>query len=479
MNNKKNYLLLKQYGGELACVNPNKCPTCIACKPHYINYQYNSRKCEDYCNLDNKDLQPYIIKSTDDIIAVYKPPFMYVSIGVDNKINKIFYLRYIKIISKSFILKKYLEIYKLLLIQQDNIDKINNIKQNIYKTLIKIQKYNIINVFIEHILLNKTIAYIKNTLDKKNTESNTNIIKRTYIIYNNIILFIKKSEFYKYYNFIIDNYFENNELKNMTKIIYPNDKILPYSPHSLSLSNMYSLQHFIMDNLDNGFMGKYKYKYGICNRLDLQTSGIIICAKSIKKYIEIRNKINNHSTFKFYITLVNGVISEDIIYTKYNLQKHNLKFDSTRKIKYESDITSDDKPHKSVFLVIKRYDNYTLCLVRILTGHHHQIRASIQTYGYPIVSDDIYCIVHESIGKQKTDINNALHLINSNVNICPRLFLHAMLYKIDDFEVFSVLPPDLCYVLSGLHETEETINNFRNYDYLAKHIKILSDFTFD
>lgn len=460
---KNDYLLL-QNGGELACVNPNKCPTCIACKSHYINFQYNSKKCEEYCNLNNVDLQAYIIKSTKDIIAVYKPPFMYVSVGLDKKkINKNKYLQYIKIISKSFTLKQLLLFYKKITEYND----IVNIKQKIYKLLLRIKKYNTANIFIEQQLLNNAIILIKNDMIP-----NTDIIKHIYEIYNHINLFIKKSELYIYYNFIIDNYFENYELKNMTKIIYPEGM---FSPFRLSLSNMYSIQHYIMNNLDMGFMSLYKYKYGICNRLDFKTSGIIICAKTVQKYTEIRKKINDHSTFKIYITLLNGVVQEkdDIIYTKYNLDKKTSAFPHIGKIKHETNISSDYTPHKSIFKIIKVYDDYTLCLVRILTGHHHQIRASIQIYGYPIVSDDIYCIIHKNTEK------NLLQLINNNLAICPRLFLHAMLYKFDDFEVFSELPPDLCSVLLALGETYETINNLKNQNYLAEYIKILLNFDFN
>ena len=117
--------------------------------------------------------------------------------------------------------------------------------------------------------------------------------------------------------------------------------------------------------------------------------------------------------------------------------------------------------HKSIFNKIKTYKyknkKYSLCFIRIYTGYHHQIRASICSNKLSIVSDSIYCIINDMKKKEK----NIFDTINDNLKICPRLFLHATIYKIEENEIFSELPNDLQETLLILGETniKELISN--------------------
>jgi 23S rRNA-/tRNA-specific pseudouridylate synthase len=194
--------------------------------------------------------------------------------------------------------------------------------------------------------------------------------------------------------------------------------------------------------------------YGICNRLDYDTSGIVIVAKNDTSFNHIRSKINDHKYVKIYIALLNGILTTN---TEVNntIGCREIRLNNSNKLKYMGMVINSTPKNRTVFIplqVYKRYEkSYTLTAVRIYTGSRNQIRAHAYHIGKPIVSDTVY-----------GDLFN-YDALNNNLNFCSRMFLHAMYYKIidenSDYQnIYCPLFIDLENVLKKLQISSQLVN---------------------
>ena len=167
-----------------------------------------------------------------------------------------------------------------------------------------------------------------------------------------------------------------------------------------------------------------KERPGIVHRLDKDTSGVVVVAKSEKAYIELQKQFKQRRVDKWYLGLVWGKVSQEEGIISWAVGRHG-KHGERMSIK-----TKKPRSAETLFKVIKRYDEYTLLDIKPVTGRTHQIRVHLAASGHPIVGDTRY-------GRKKIKIR------------CPRLFLHA--YRLSfshpqtgrKVEFSSSLPEDL------------------------------------
>lgn len=128
---------------------------------------------------------------------------------------------------------------------------------------------------------------------------------------------------------------------------------------------------------------------GIVHRLDKDTSGLLIVAKSDKAHANLSEQIKNREVKKTYIALVRGNVRE-------NEATIDMPISRSKKDRKKMAVDKDGKNAVTHFKVLKRYDGYTLLKVNIETGRTHQIRVHLSEIGYPVVGDLVY-----SNGKNK------------------------------------------------------------------------------
>ena len=155
----------------------------------------------------------------------------------------------------------------------------------------------------------------------------------------------------------------------------------------------------------------------ICNRLDRNTSGIIICAKNFIATQTLNNLIKNKSVEKYYLTIVKGKI------TRPNTLINFMQKDKTKnKIHIKNNQIGEKIILKYKPLVFN--NNFSLLEIKLITGKSHQIRAQLKNINHPIIGDKKYGNNKINIFfKNKFSLNYQL-LHAYKINFLPNKFIN-------------------------------------------------------
>ena len=131
------------------------------------------------------------------------------------------------------------------------------------------------------------------------------------------------------------------------------------------------------------------------NRLDYETSGLVIGCKTLKFLRYISEKIRNNEVRKKYIAVVHGIIEEEeFTIENYLLVEENGVSVTKNKTEGKKSITEfrciGRKTSRETNVKNPGKIGNTALDINLVTGRKHQIRAQISDYGYPIVGDRKY-----------------------------------------------------------------------------------------
>ena len=123
---------------------------------------------------------------------------------------------------------------------------------------------------------------------------------------------------------------------------------------------------------------------GIVHRLDKDTSGVMVVARTREALRSLSAQFKNRVTKKRYLALVSGVIKKGSGTIEVGIGRHvkERKKISVHTHKAREAVTS--------FVVKERYKNATLVEVEIKTGRTHQIRVHMAHIGHPVLGDRVY-----------------------------------------------------------------------------------------
>lgn len=170
---------------------------------------------------------------------------------------------------------------------------------------------------------------------------------------------------------------------------------------------------------------------GLCHRLDVETSGVLVAARTRDAWRRVREAFDRRAVDKRYLALATGPIAEEGE-IDLPLRHHPRHPDRVEPAPGGGDAAREAL---SSFRVLGRAGDYALVEVRILTGVLHQVRAHLAAIGAPLVGDALYG------GRPEPGL--------------ARFFLHARSLELDHpttgarIRVESPLPEELARVLAA------------------------------
>ena len=127
------------------------------------------------------------------------------------------------------------------------------------------------------------------------------------------------------------------------------------------------------------------FKPGICNRLDRNTSGLLIAGKSLLGLQVMSDMLKDRTFGKYYITVVSGEING-----KTKIKGYLTKDSKSNKVKIYDKPLKESSYIETEYECLKTNGKYTILKVKLITGKPHQIRAHLASVKHPIIGDTKY-----------------------------------------------------------------------------------------
>jgi len=159
-------------------------------------------------------------------------------------------------------------------------------------------------------------------------------------------------------------------------------------------------------------------RYGLVHRIDKNTSGLLVLAKTQKAMSDLAKQFFDHTVHRRYVALVWGDPEEDSGTIIAHVGRH-LRFRKLFTSYPDGDHGKDAITH---YRVLERFNYVTLVECRLETGRTHQIRVHMQHIGHPLFNDDFYGGDHIVKGTVYTKYKQ---FVENCFAICPRQALHA------------------------------------------------------
>lgn len=204
----------------------------------------------------------------------------------------------------------------------------------------------------------------------------------------------------------IDKFREKKTLKQTDihfDTVYEDDNILVVNkpiglssqPDKTGIRNLVDEIKVYLDAKEENI--SFTFKPAVCNRLDKNTSGLVIAAKNYDALKQTNKAIRERKIRKYYMAKVHGTIKDNL-----ELKDYLIKNDNKNMVEIINEYKENSKSVITYAHPLKTEGRYTWLEVEIETGRAHQIRAHLASIGHPVAGDKKY-------GKKDNDKYQVLH----------------------------------------------------------------------
>lgn len=142
---------------------------------------------------------------------------------------------------------------------------------------------------------------------------------------------------------------------------------------------------------------------GIVHRIDKDTSGVLVVAKTNEAHLSLAEQIKEHSVLRAYYCLASGKFSEEQFTVDKPIGRH------PKDRKKMAIVQKGGRHAVTHFTVLRQYPGCALLRCQLETGRTHQIRVHLASLGKPVVGDPVYGSKNEKLAKKYALTGQLLH----------------------------------------------------------------------
>jgi 23S rRNA pseudouridine1911/1915/1917 synthase len=185
---------------------------------------------------------------------------------------------------------------------------------------------------------------------------------------------------------------------------------------------------------------------GIIHRLDKETTGLLIIAKTLTAHTSLIRQMQARDIDRHYITLVQGyVISGGIIDTGYGRHTRN---------RLKMTVMEHGRQAITQYAVRKRFQEFSLLDVHLMTGRTHQIRVHMSYINHPVVGDPLYGGRMRIPAKADEHLKTLLHQFKRQALHARSLAFYHPQTKVQ-ISLEAAIPDDFQALINILEEQDE------------------------
>ena len=195
---------------------------------------------------------------------------------------------------------------------------------------------------------------------------------------------------------------------------------------------------------------------GLIHRLDKDTSGLLVIAKTNRSYTEMVSVLENRKILREYRAICVGAMSSG--------GKVDAKISRDTKNRIKFAISKNGKQALTHFRILRKFEKHTYIGLRLDTGRTHQIRVHMSHIKYPLLGDPLY-------GKRLIVPQSASKTLQSKLQQFKRQALHANKISLrhpishQELTIRSKIPEDILSILMALSNGQMNQEDIENLQY--------------